>query len=423
MSLATTLSSKRVRQIAILISSVDAVAARQLLLHLPTELAKQVRTLAAELGDVSPAERRAVVAEFQQASGQAQSEPSVPSETPAGAIWSEASDACFEEGGNASRSGLRSPGNVPHGRAKMDKSPVPAWTKLSTEALLRFVRGERVAVVAVVISQLDPHQAVAVLRQLPREVSHAVIQRLSHLQDIDPDATAAIDEHLAERLSEYQHRIESECENTRRLSALLAAAPQELQQEWSQALHGPVSHEQSAGQPAQTVVRPLPLVQPTIAELYGDAVYTTQDNFPNPVEVLSLAGEHGEPVSQTQPDVIPFPTPDASTRESEQPLPSIDRVKLQRDFEQVLELSRHDLASLLTSVDSPTVLLALAGSSPEFMQRFTKLLKPQDAKVLSQRMQQIGKIRLRDVDQAQRKIVDQARVMLDRHLQRGRFAA
>lgn len=35
----------------------------------------------------------------------------------------------------------------------------------------------------------------------------------------------AIDEHLSQRLQEYQHHIQSEWENTRRIQSLLAAAP------------------------------------------------------------------------------------------------------------------------------------------------------------------------------------------------------
>lgn len=54
------------------------------------------------------------------------------------------------------------------------------------------------------------------------------------------------------------------------------------------------------------------------------------------------------------------------------------------------------------------MLLALAGASPEFMKRFYRMLDRQDAKTLETRLQRIGVIQLHDVDEAQRRIVENA---------------
>lgn len=60
----TATMSDRLRQIAILISSVDSSAARQILLQLPTDTARQIRHLSTRLGEVSAEEKRRVLIDF-----------------------------------------------------------------------------------------------------------------------------------------------------------------------------------------------------------------------------------------------------------------------------------------------------------------------------------------------------------------------
>ncbi len=56
----------KIRQVAILLSSVDTNSARQLLGQLPTDQARQVRNAMVNLGKVTPEERRQALALFQQ---------------------------------------------------------------------------------------------------------------------------------------------------------------------------------------------------------------------------------------------------------------------------------------------------------------------------------------------------------------------
>jgi flagellar motor switch protein FliG len=74
-------------------------------------------------------------------------------------------------------------------------------------------------------------------------------------------------------------------------------------------------------------------------------------------------------------------------------------------MEKLLKLDPEMLAQLLSSLDSQTVLLALAGASPQFMKRFSSMLEPEDAKVLDQRIKRIGSVNLRDIDAAQLRMV------------------
>lgn len=435
-------NSDRVRQIAILVSSVDAVAARQLLLHLPTDLAKQVRALASQLGPISPAEKRSILAAFQQSNaGGVSTKPAAPiapqAAMPAAKVNKPvAADAIFESkvllGTSPEFSAQASPEEETDDNA-------PAWTKLSTEALVRFVQGERVAVVAVVISQLAPRKAVEVLQRLPKDMNHSVIKRLSHLQDIDPDATATIDEHLVERLSQYEVRVESEHENTRRLNALMSAAPLELQNEWRGLLAGEAIDDMTEKRTAAAPKTIEKSTQATIAELYGDAVIMT-DNMTPAAQVAAAAQAMHPPAgpdntaawqttdasqdvnAEGHADVIPFPSVSHEKQAAEKHA-MVDRTLLHAEFERILLLSPQDLAVLLSNLDSQTVLLAFAGATPGFMQRFTRMLQPSDAKLFVRRLQNIGPMRLRDVDKAQGRIVERAASLLEANETKLRRAA
>jgi flagellar motor switch protein FliG len=458
MATATSPPAQRVRQIAILVSSVDTAVARQLMLHLPTEMAKQVRGMLGRLGNVSPAERQAILSEFHKtAQGQ-----SAPAGTPL-PLTDSRSVSDFQPQPTKASVPLQPD---PPAEAATELEPAPAWTRLSTPALVRFVRSERIAVAAVVISRLPPAKGVEVMRQLPREVHREILRRIAELQTVDPSAMTAIEEHLVERLSEYQQLIECEQANVRRLTALLAAAPPELQQEWQSVLSQPASsldssYEQTlvmtnrepeapwaASAPvagpvasisglasrdplahqhestAEIPVGKIPLVttsrremaRATISELYGDAVITAAANFQStPADDIRRAdaqtAPHQLPVqSEAPPSTLSF-TEALQSRRSAASLParSTDEAdKSGADLAPLLKLSSSTLALLLSSLDARTVLLALAGSSPAFMRRFSELLEPRDAKMLDERLQQMGSINLREVDEAQRRVMREA---------------
>lgn len=394
----------RLRQIAILISSVDSAAARQILLQLPTETARQIRQLASRLGEVTAEEKRRILSEFQRTAmssmgssidrtaARPTNQGNLAPGNGASVKTAGASDAYFSGQPMAAAMDVGQVGQTPSLDTEQPVSGEsvtrPAWTRLSTAALVRFVREERVAVTAVVISQLEPVVAVEVLQHLQTETRREVLLRLSDLQEIDPEAMQTIDDHLSQRLHEYQHQIQSELANTRRIESLLAAAPPEIRSDWA-ALLGDVR----------------PQLTPAVAE------GRVAEGPSNLAQVASL--DRGDSAERTQStvadheaDILPFRR---SGDETSKPRDTAaDRLLTQWEFEQILLLPATALAHLLSSTDSQTVLLALAGASPEFMKQFYRKLNRHDAKTLETRLQRIGPIQLRDVDTAQRKIVDNA---------------
>lgn len=399
----------RLRQIAILISSVDSTAARQILLQLPTDTARQIRQLASRLGQVSAEEKRRILSEFQR-TALSSSASSVDSSgaRPANAgnrdqsdsaspPAAEASDTHFSGQPLAAAVGATQIGQATSRETEPsmggESATRAAWTRLSTAALVRFVREERAAVTAVVISQLAPAAAVEVLQHLPAETRREVLLRLSGLQEIDPEALQTIDDHLSQRLHEYQHQIQSELQNTRRIESLLAAAPPEVRSDWA-ALLGDI-----APQPTPVVAEG----QTTGGQTTGAQSYRLQTGSPESAN----AAQRTRPASvDDESDILPFRRDAGGTANPAGT--AADRLLIQWEFEQILLLPATALAHLLSNTDSQTVLLSLAGASPEFMKQFYRMLNRQDAKTLEARLQRIGPIQLRDVDMAQRKIVDNA---------------
>lgn len=424
--MSTTTAPDRIRQIAILISSVDGPTARQLLLHLPTETTRQVRAAASQLGTVSLEEKRRILSEFQRTARTSSTSATASTsrfapplqsglEARGGLEAKSVTKAKRDKEAESDTEPARNSAHDPrpatpalHSNAHLDEQST-AWVELSTEALLQIIRSERPAVIAVVLSQLPPKRTVELLSHLPSDVAAAVLQRLSKLQDVDAEAMAAIDEHLAQRLGEYHHRRQSELENSRRIEAILDAAPAGLRSQWSLVLGDTPTSSIPRGEREPASATSHEPQESITGASQLDLVNTPEPPDDSPGEVFR---------EETSPDIIPFPGKRADSRGSE-----VDSSLVRLEFEQILSLPPHALATLLSTSDSELVLLALAGATPQFMQRFSKLLAPRDAKALNFRLQRIGTLNLRDIDEAQRRIVENAAAMYGTPGQRARTAA
>lgn len=406
-------TNNRLRQIAILVASVDAESARHLLLSLPSEIGRKIRQMAAEIGPVPPEERRALMHELRMSCSILRSSENEPNTHSA---WSSSDGRQFSShspsalpthpilAGNSSNTAATQseqrwsqlPTTID---PTADSDLSPAWTKLSTDALVRFVRHERPTVIAVILHQLPPQRAAWVLQKLPCSLSRQVLRGLQNLQEIDPEAMAAIDEHLSHRLSEYRHQIESELENTNRINQLLAAAPPELKHRWSQWL----------SVDPETVDDQLESSQPLSTGTTYDDSFFSQWNSEEQPRSNTTAG--GPAMPMTQP-ILPIASTGLSSHQkfsSEPNYPELseeDRQDLQREFEDILSLPPEALAQLLSRVDSHSILLSLAGAHPQFIKRFNAMLETKDAKILEKRLKRIGPVHLREIDQAQKRVVE-----------------
>lgn len=427
----------KVRRIAILVTSLDASAGRQLLMAMPTELARQVRRAMTQLGHIDPEEQRQILAEFRmQAMLSAESHsPSLgshpTSSEPQGANPGSRPQTSEPQGspslGSASPDARTTPQFLTTAAAESigtQPGAAPGLSGVNFRALGELLRGERATVVAVVINQLDPRQAAELLGKLPKPLQREVIVSLPRLGQIDPDAMTAIHEHLASRIADYHHRQAGESESTSRMQELLAAAAPELRSDWQSTLLQAEPHLASR----MGIAQPQSLVPAQVGESLRDSRESRRDSPTrayNPLEMLAnnvvttadlhMAKNPATTVEKTidqsvaqlnaqadEPDdararILPFPVK-ATVADSQ---PSLR-------FEQILDLPAEEIGQILAEADTDVILYALAGASPLFMKRFMAMLDRADGRALQARLKQLRSINLKDVDAAQRQLCELA---------------
>lgn len=417
----------RLRQIAVLVASVDADAARQILLSLPSEIARQIRALSSSLGPIPAEERRALLAEFQKS--QAASPLSQPNLTPSQTTRAATTREIPASGRYAAESSITADKDSSdrwQEFASANEPLSPGWTQMGVEALVRFVKHERPNLVATIIHQLPAHQGAQLLQRLPRHLVKDTLRCLGTLREVDSETKQELDTHLTQRLEEYYQSLQHHRENTRRINDLLSAAPADLKQQWASWLR-----PDEFADPEEAVSDNVQSFNPTVGPLSTDSLLT--GSFPTEAPTISNTSNRSRTAQVAMagiaPDnILPFAKGvDTQTISASQPgshqmvdqyygrhdgsldTDFLDHTLVLHEFERILELKRQLLASLLSSLDSQTILLALAGATPGFMKRFYAMLEPADAKVLQNRIKRIGPVHLRDIDRAQMRIIESCR--------------
>lgn len=342
-------ASSRLRDVAILISSIEPAAARRLIGMLTPAQQQAIRKHSSELTQVSQDEQVAVLKAFERQSLTRQDVKS---------------DFASQ--------------NTVHDDF--------SWQSLTVDAIHRAMRQERPLVVAVVVSQLPTDRAVAVLSRMGASFSSEVVGQLAQMSQIDSALMAEIDEYLSVKLGEHQHQIESEAENFKKIQSLIGAAPQQFQREWLTASRSAMSSfaDCDAASDDDAMSR--------------NTIKTEQ----NPVTIrpinrgaASLGSDTGSKLN------------DGASRQSGSQVAPVE-------FESLLSLPVQVLVRVIEGADQETVLLAIAGASPSFVSRLRELLGEEDFSQLDARVNRLGAIRIRDIDQAQVRLVQQARQLLQK---------
>ena len=456
-------SSSQVRRIAILVTSLDASAGRQLLMAMPTDLARQVRRAMTQLGHVDPEEQRQILAEFRMQAIGAGDHAHADREQAARPTAGRSGEAIREErtqienangvgGGGVGGSGdgatgpLREPGLAPYGLGGRSLAPSQSVQQrgvasLDVHTLAELLRGERSTVVAVVLSQLEPRHGAELLGKLPKPLQREAIVSLSRIGQIDPEAMQAIDDHLSSRIADYHHRQAGESESTGRMHELLAAAAPELRSDWQNTLvqaEPMLASRLGIAPPVQATVKEAARAagksndvansiademeapkraprQPGLApsgssnangahmlELLANNVVTTDD-----MRVVKTTTSN-KPLQQ--PAATPALTEDEADDEGARilPFPTKATSAASIRFEQILDLPAEQIGQILAAADTDVILYALAGASPAFMKRFMSMLDRADGRALQARLKQLRAINLKDVDAAQRRLCELA---------------
>ena len=310
-------SSSQVRRIAILVTSLDASAGRQLLMAMPSDLARQVRRAMTQLGHVDPEEQRQILAEFRmQAIGAGDGVP-VDREHGHKQTAARSSQATYEQAeptqiGNGHSAGvvgvgglnegpsgtLREPGLAPFGLGGRSVAATQSVEQrgvasLDVHTLSELLRGERSTVVAVVLSQLEPRHGAELLGKLPKPLQREAIVSLSRIGQIDPEAMQAIDDHLSSRIADYHHRQAGENESTGRMHELLAAAAPELRSDWQNTLvqaEPMLASRLGIAPPVQATVKETPRAAGKAHDAANEFANSVADEMGSPKRTLRQPG-------------------------------------------------------------------------------------------------------------------------------------
>ncbi len=267
-------SQQRIRQVAVVLTTVDEATARRLLGQFPASQARLIRQQMLRLGNVSPREREEAMRIFQQISGGA-----APSTAKSEAASSNRSASNFNDNlspaeaallqqgdyqdrlevsqnySNASASqpfqasqggypshGVHSPSDdsfqpVGHGNDPFGHLPAyPVWQNYTGEQLAQMLAGERPIVIAAVVQQAPTALGSSILQAMPVPLASATLAALPQLQTTDPTILQDIYSLLHERLAEFHRQSSPDNQGMMKLSALLTTIPHEYRKRVEESL-------------------------------------------------------------------------------------------------------------------------------------------------------------------------------------------
>jgi len=404
---------QRIRQVAIVLQSLDSGTSRGLLAQLPPEMARAVRQAMVNLGSVTPKERAQAMSGLQGLLGslgrgqpQSAADPADEEFSPAASLV--ANSTPFDQIEISPKS-QRSNSHVPTvGQPATLESETP-WLAWEPASLAIFLADERPTVIATVLNQLSPERAKSLLDHLPITTASATLAAIPDLFLTDPqilsDILAEIDRKLPKTPPAQKTATIA---GISKLAAIVDQFGESQKQAWldSIALQNESVARQlgwkSALQPREEIKpaspietplqQPTAMVEPAAMETISpakSAVPTTgsvaDDIFDD--SMIVPISRYRESKSNEKSETDLEEPANSNFNESYDSTTAKDRAN---EFDVLLELSDTDLVTLLHACDKSTVLTALCGASKRVIQRIERLIPRNDVKRFRSHLRQRG---------------------------------
>jgi flagellar motor switch protein FliG len=394
---------QRIRQVAIVLQSLDSGTSRGLLAQLPPEMARAVRQAMVNLGSVTPKERAQAMSGLQGLLGslgrgqpQAAADPADEEFSPAASLV--ANSTPFDQIDISPKS-QRSDSYVPTvGQPATLESETP-WLAWEPASLAIFLADERPTVIATVLNQLSPERAKSLLDHLPITTASATLAAIPDLFLTDPqilsDILAEIDRKLPKTPPVQKTATIA---GISKLAAIVDQFGESQKQAWldSIALQNESVARQlgwkSALQPREEI-KPaspieIPLQQPTamMEPAAMETISPTKSAVPTTGSVaddifddsmIVPISRYRDSTSNEKSETDLGESTNSNSRESYDSTTAKDRTN---EFDVLLELSDTDLVTLLHACDKSTVLTALCGASKRVIQRVERLIPRNEVK-------------------------------------------
>ncbi len=344
------------RRAAVLIQSLPPAAAARILSSMPADQRQAVRQEIRRLGPIDEQERKRVIASFMKSTDNS----AAPAATVAATTETPAS---------------------PTPRPIDSFGPGFEFLQdVDDEVLQAAIKDEPSTAVAVVFANIPPAQAARLLKQFDEVQRMQVVQRLSQIDQVTPDALADIRDHFKQLIETTSRKFHAAGRKT--LQAIAAH------------LDGPE----------------LALLQRAVPSVKPKAQDSTLSS-PQPENRLEAmmgmpAGAYdSEAVGMEAAHVLKFPA---------------DRVAKQNrwSFDELQRLPATTIRRLLAEVDSETAVLALLGMRVDVAEAVLATLPKKQAKIVRRELASLGPLLLRDIDQAQNAL----ETVADKLLQQGAIA-
>lgn len=342
------------RKAAILIHSLDARSADALLDQMSDEDARRVRDAIMELGDIDAEEQEQIIADFvgRQSNGAANS----------------AEDG-VELAVSSELLAASNPVTVPH---KSAEKPFAFLQQAPVEIVAKHLLREHPQTIAVVLAHLAPPRSAAIVMQFPAALRTDVLLRVGDMSDMDSETVQELERGLENALSRELKTVRSSGAGAATLQAILSAA----------------------GPDRDTLVKGMAAQDSDMAARFDESP------VPKPLPHVRHSGSTIQSAEQSMPNLLTKKMPTSMKVVA----PSATLTVPALEFAQLTQLDDRAWAKVLRAVDSQVALLALAGASPELVTRLLRQLAPRDAKLFQRRMEQIGPVRLREIEQAQQQV-------------------
>ncbi|MEX0818162.1 MAG: FliG C-terminal domain-containing protein [Pirellulaceae bacterium] len=355
-----------IRKAAILISTLDHRVADKLLERMSDAQASLVRSVAMELDEIPEAEQQLVMQEF----------------LGTGNRGGEPDDAGVELDEELARKLATGADTVkrPAAPSAHEETPFGFLCDAEMDGVALHLENENPQIIAIVVAHLPPRQAAELLKHFEPQLQASLLRRIAELDTADRDVVGEVEHYLKALLHDDLRAARNRAIGLSTVTSILTAAGASR----GQIISSLTRHDRQLAQQLRKPQRRLAV--PFNRE--PEACETATVEQP-------LAMKRHEPRQWNE----PTPTTPAPTRAAPNTAETFAIT-----FDELTQLSDSELALVFRQSDSKLALFALAGAAPNFVARLLKQLPARESKLLREHMEQLGPLRLSDIEQAQESI-------------------
>ncbi len=361
-------SSDALRKAAILISSLDAASADTLLEQMGPEYEAHVRQAVMQLDDFQPEEQQQVIRDFVNRN---------PNSTLFNSSGVELDDSLARKLEHATD-------DVPTHAADVapKASPFHSLHHVDPITLAHVLNHEHPQTIAIVAAHLPAQQSADMLAQLPERIQSEVLIRVARMDQLSPDIISDIESEMQHLLADSSQGKPTETIGLKAATAILSAA------------HATQRRQLVSNLAEQDRVLAKRLGSTQSIGPVGNQITVDRRSLD---QVPKTGPFNANSMSQPVNDGTCNPTRAHTTR-----------------FADLEQLNDYALAQVLRACEPHATLLALAGASHSLVQRILGHLPAREARQLELQMQQLGPIRLDDIEQAQQQMALIAQQLMDK---------